>query len=167
MDLKIILDKARTWLGLDPLQCRGATGTPRRATSPPESAIPHRWRPDSDFPQHSVQFDKWTRGLARAFAVGTGEASLSEQERVLLEKISTAVVRRHMAEPLIFCLESLGPMNFLGSQALYFLEPFLGMVCSTRDWETLAVVLEKRGGLGHLIRMIEKEQAAQSASGGA
>ena len=157
MSLMIILDKARTWLGL----------SERRAASPSGLAVHLRRGLDSNFPPPPSQFDQWRRGLVRAFAVGTGEASLSEQEKILLEKISRAVVRRHMAEPLILCLESLGPMNFLGSQALYFLEPFLGMVCSTREWETLAVVLEKRGGLGHLIRMIEKEQAAQSASGGA
>ena len=152
MSLKIILDKARTWLGL----------SEPRATSAVESVIRFRRRPDFNFPHRPAQIDKWRRGLARAFAVGAGEPSLSEQEWILLEKISKAVVRRHMAEPLIFCLESLGPMNFLGSQALYFLEPFLGMVCSTREWETLAVVLEKRGGLGQLIRMIEKEQAQAS-----
>ena len=157
MSLKIILDKTRTWLGL----------SEPRATSPSESAIRLRRRPDFNFPNRPPQIDKWRRGLARAFAVGPGDPSPTEPERVLLEKISRAVVRRHMAEPLIFCLESLGPMNFLGSQSLYFLEPFLGMVCSTREWETLGVILEKRGGLGQLIRMIEKEQAAQSASGGA
>ena len=153
MSLKIILNQARTWLGL----------SERRATGPSESAIRLKWRPDSNILRRLPQIEKWRRGLARAFAVGTAESTLSEQEWVLLEKISRVVVRRQMGEPLIFTLESLGPMNFLGSQAFYFLEPFLGMVCSTREWETLAGVLEKRGGLGQLIRMIEKEQAAKKS----
>lgn len=106
-------------------------------------------------------FEDWKRGLARAFAVGPGDSSLSEPEKILLAKVSRAVVRRHMAEPVMFCLESLTPMNFLGSQALYFLEPFMGMVCSTREWEILAMILEKREGLVQLIMMIENEQNGQ------
>lgn len=93
--------------------------------------------------------------LTRAFAVGGEPEPLSREDELLLDRMAAVVVSRGMAGPTVLFLESLGPMNFLGSQALHFLTPILAMVCSARELEQAARLLERRDALPRLVAMIE------------
>lgn len=98
-------------------------------------------------------------GFKKAFAIEKTAEPLSREDELLLDKMATAVVSRGMARPTILFLESLGPMNFLGSQALHFLTPILAMVCSTHELEQAARLLERRDALPRLVALIEAKTA--------
>lgn len=95
--------------------------------------------------------------LRHAFAVEADGAPFSADDLALLERVADAVVARDMAVPAVVCLESVGPMNFLGSQALYFLTPLLEVVFPQRDLERVAHLLERRDTLSRLTALIERQ----------
>jgi hypothetical protein len=105
--------------------------------------------------------DNFRSGLSRlraqwrhAFAVaGAGEFSADDLR--LMDALADAVVRRGMAAPVLLCLESLGPMNFLGSQALHALQPFLEVLLPAADIERVARLLERRDAPARLAERIE------------
>ena len=80
---------------------------------------------------------------------------LSIEDVALLERVAEAVVRRGMAAPAVMFLESMAPMNFLGSQAVHFFTPLLEVVFHQRDIERVAVLLERRDTLVRLAALIE------------
>jgi len=80
---------------------------------------------------------------------------LTSADIALLERVADAVVHRGMATPAVLFLESVGPMNFLGSQALHFLTPILDVVFPQRDVERVAYLLERRDTLARLAALIE------------
>jgi hypothetical protein len=94
-------------------------------------------------------------GLRHAFAVKSPSEPLSVEDVALLEKMADAVVARGMAMPAVLFLESLGPMNFLGSQALHFFTPLLDVVVPQRDVQNLASLLARRDTLSRLVVLIE------------
>jgi hypothetical protein len=95
-------------------------------------------------------------GLRRAFAIQASTEPLSAEDLVLLDRVAEAVVARRMATPATLFLESLGPMNFLGSQALHFFTPILEVVFPHRDVERVARLLERRDTLSRLVVLIER-----------
>ena len=80
----------------------------------------------------------------------------------MLEKIARRLVQRRMEAPALMFMESVGPLNFLGSQVMHGLRPFLELVCDTTEMERLALVLERRDSVEHLIALLQ-QQAASSA----
>ena len=73
-----------------------------------------------------------------------------------------------MAGPAVLFLESAGPMNFLGSQALHFLKPILDLACDAPELEQAARLLERRDAIPRLIELIEAKSApAKSTLDGA
>jgi hypothetical protein len=99
-----------------------------------------------------------------AFALRPEGEPLTAEEQALLEKVATAVVNRRMAGPALLFLESAGPMNFLGSQALHFLAPILDLACDAREIEQAARLLERRDAVPRLIELIEAGSAPKGAS---
>jgi hypothetical protein len=92
--------------------------------------------------------------LKHAFATDPGEP-LTAEDIALLERAADTIATRGMATPAIMFLESLGPMNFLGSQALHFFTPILSVVFPQRDVERVAALLERRDTLSRLTTLIE------------
>lgn len=99
-----------------------------------------------------------------AFAVAPDGEPLSAEDLALLERAAVAVVERRMAVPAVLFLESVGPMNFLGSQALHFLTPILEVVLPRHDIERVALLLERRDTLSLLAALIERRAEAQRAA---
>lgn len=89
---------------------------------------------------------------------------LSPEETRLLEKIATVTVGRRMAGAAVLFLESAGPMNFLGSQALHALTPILSLACDAREVEIAARLLERRDAIARLVAMIEAAEAARRSA---
>jgi len=90
-----------------------------------------------------------------AFAVRAEDDPLTPEDLSLLDRVAAAVVARGMAGPAILFLESVGPMNFLGSQALHFLTPILNLACESREIEHAAFLLERRDAIPRLVALIE------------
>ncbi len=105
-----------------------------------------------------------TARLRHAFAVMPEGQPLSGEDMALLERVADAVIHRRMAAPALLFLESMGPMNFLGSQALHFFTPLLNVVFPQRDIERIALLLERRDTLARLAAIIESRADAQQAA---
>jgi len=103
-----------------------------------------------------------TARVRHAFALEPEGQPLSTEELALLERVAETVVERGMAMPAILFLESVGPMNFLGGQALHFLTPILEVVFPRRDVERVARLLEQRDTLSRLAVLIERRTATGS-----
>ena len=101
-----------------------------------------------------------------AFAVEPAGQPLSAEDVALLERVAVAVVARQMAVPAVVFLESVGPMNFLGSQALHFFTPILEVVFPQRDIERVALLLERRDTLSRLTALIERRAESRRAATG-
>ncbi|MFA5795295.1 MAG: hypothetical protein WC980_09580 [Candidatus Brocadiia bacterium] len=93
--------------------------------------------------------------LKHAFAIDKGD-KFTEEEIALVDKLAGLVVRRQMAVPAVMFLESVRPLNFLGSQAMEFFKPIVGFVWSTAEYEKMAVILERRKSVDLIIERIEK-----------
>lgn len=103
-------------------------------------------------------------GLRHAFAVQPENQPLTIEDVQLLERIAEVVVKRGMAAPATMFLESMGPMNFLGSQALHFITPIIECAFNTKEVEQVARLLERRDTVTRLIAIIEAKSAPKGAT---
>ena len=103
-------------------------------------------------------FDKLSKlkeGIKFAFKIPDENMAFSEKDIELIEKIAKVVVDRGMGGPAILFLDGLKPLNFMGSQALVFLEPYLKIIIKKDDeLKRLQVILEKRKSIEVLIEKI-------------
>jgi len=103
-------------------------------------------------------------GLRHAFALRSEQPAFTTDDLALLERIADAIVTRRMAAPAMLFLESIGPMNFLGSQALHFLAPLVECVFSNSELAQIAHLLERRDSLQRLTVLIEAKAAASTGA---
>lgn len=94
--------------------------------------------------------------LKHAFAVEPESPGFAPEDLSLLEKVARAVVKRQLATPAIMFLESVRPLNFLGSQAMLFFQPIVQMMISAMEYERFQLILERRQSIPVLIELIEK-----------
>lgn len=99
---------------------------------------------------------RFSNGFKRAFALKSNEGSIDEEDILLLERIAAQVVKRRMTDPVILLSESVGPINFIGSQVIHFLRPILDLACDTKEIEKLALLLEKRESISLFIKILER-----------
>lgn len=93
---------------------------------------------------------------AHAFAVSPPESAITEEDEALAQKAATFIVGRKLTAPAIMLLETGRPFNYIGSQFLTFLSPFVSIVFSTaKEFEHFTRFLEKRESIPCLIRHIE------------
>src|SRR5688500_329737 len=91
----------------------------------------------------SSRVQKLRAGLRHAFAVRPEQERFTAEDLALLERIADAIVTRGMATPATLFLESMGPLNFLGSQALHVLTPIVESVLSATELTQIARLLER------------------------
>ena len=89
----------------------------------------------------------------------SGKDGLPENEDAILEKLAVKVVEKGMAVPAILFLESVKPLNFIGSQMMVFFEPIVQTVFNFKDYDTLRTALEKRETVEIMLLKIEKHDA--------
>ena len=87
--------------------------------------------------------------------------ALAEAEAEMLRKIAQKVVQWQMTVPAILFLESFKPLNYIGSQAMVFLEPFVGAVFDLKDYNLFRQMMEKRENVERLLQKIEELDAVQ------
>lgn len=103
-------------------------------------------------------------GLQHAFATPSVSSPLSTEDVDLMQRVADMIVKRGMAAPATVFLESMGPMNFLGSQALHFLTPIIEFAFNAKEVEQVARLLERRDTISRLIAMIEARVSIKKAS---
>ncbi len=98
-------------------------------------------------------------GLRHAFSTAGPHGPLTEADRELLRRLAKFIILRRMGTPAVLFLQSIRPLNYVGSQALQFLRPFLTAVFKPADYDRAAAILERREGVGALIEAIEARLA--------
>ena len=98
--------------------------------------------------------------LAHAFAMPAHNEALSVEELDLLERMADRIVRKGMAAPAMLFLESVAPLNFLGSQILHAVTPLLNLACRASEFDRAARLLERRDSFSRLVALIEAKTTA-------
>lgn len=81
------------------------------------------------------------------------------EQRALLEKVATWIVRRGLTTPAILFLETGKPLNFLGSQLLIGFSPFIQAIFKGDEYQKFALILEKDANVELLIELIEQNSS--------
>ncbi|MGE0683447.1 MAG: hypothetical protein AB7P69_21425 [Candidatus Binatia bacterium] len=101
-------------------------------------------------------WERLAKEFKHAFALTPTGSPYSAEDDALLQKIAALIVKRGMAAPTLLFLESVGPLNFLGSQVVHGLKPFLDLVCDPMELDRLASMLERRASVDKLITLIQE-----------
>ena len=99
-------------------------------------------------------WENWAAPSTMPLPCPAHSAPLTAEDRALLEHIAQRLAQRRLEAPAILFLESVGPLNFIGSQVLHGLRPFLELVCNATELERLAVLLERRDSLEQLSALL-------------
>ena len=94
---------------------------------------------------------------------------LSPEDQDLLNRIAEKIVQKQMSVPAILMLESFKPLNWIGSQMMVFLDPFVSAVVgeksrflfTLKDYNRLQQMMEKRENTERLLQKIEELDAIQ------
>ena len=87
---------------------------------------------------------------------GGEEGKLTPQQEEMLTKIAQKVVSWKMSVPAILFLESVKPLNYVGSQMMAFFEPFVQAIFSWKDYDEVRNMMEERGTVEKLLQRIEQ-----------
>ena len=79
-----------------------------------------------------------------------------EKAYEIIEKISSFIVSRKMGAAAILVIESLRPLNYIGSQLMYFLAPFAEVIFNPKEYQELAALIENREYVKLLIDRIDE-----------
>jgi len=111
-----------------------------------------------------LDFKAWLRN---AFAVkGAESVPLTPRQEEIVDRLAAKVVEWKMAAPAVLFLESMKPLNFVGSQAMVFFAPIATTIFSSTDYAELTSLLEQRGNIEVLLKRIElKESEARPKRG--
>ncbi|MFQ6002264.1 MAG: hypothetical protein ACE5KJ_00815 [Candidatus Zixiibacteriota bacterium] len=96
-------------------------------------------------------------------AKGKEGEELTPQQDEILTKIAQKVVHWKMSVPAILFLESVKPLNYIGSQMMAFFEPFVQTVFSWKDYDEFRRMMEERGTVEKLLQKIEQLDAEAQA----
>jgi hypothetical protein len=97
-----------------------------------------------------------------------GSQDLSKDEPIpddedrILNKLAERVVRWKMSVPAIIFLESVKPLNYIGSQTLVFFEPMVQTLFNFKDYDTFRRAMERRENVERLLQKIEEADAVES-----
>ncbi len=103
-------------------------------------------------------------GWRHAFALDSPHGPLTDDDHALLARLAEAVVCRGMGTPALLALQSVRPLNTLGSQAMTFLRPFLSTIFKGDDYDRMTAILERREGIGGLIEAVEAADTRRAAA---
>jgi hypothetical protein len=81
---------------------------------------------------------------------------MTEGDYELLLELARKIVRRRLAVPAIFFLESAKPLNYVGAQAMVFFGPLVRILFESPNYYRYTELLEDRGTIELLLRMIEE-----------
>lgn len=87
------------------------------------------------------------------------ESKPTPEEQDLMDRVARRVVKWGMTVPAIIFLESVKPLNYIGSQVMVFFEPFVTAILDLKDYSTLQRMMEKRQNVENLLLTIEKFDA--------
>jgi hypothetical protein len=84
---------------------------------------------------------------------------LTPQQEEILLKIARKVIHWKMSVPAILFLESVKPLNYVGSQMMAFFAPFVETLFSWKDYDEFRKMMEERETIERLLQKIEQLDA--------
>ncbi len=94
-------------------------------------------------------------GLRHAFSLESPHGPLTAEDRQLLTRLASWVVKRRLRLPAVLFLHSAKPLNYVGSQAMVFFRRFADVIFNPDEYDRVAQILERREGIDALIDAIE------------
>ena len=111
---------------------------------------------------------RWQRlreALRHAFDLKGPHGPLEQEDLDLLDRLAAKIIQRRMAMPAVLFLQSVQPLNAIGSQAMVFLRPFVtGLFFKLAEYDRVAAIMERREGISALISAIEAAQLAKEGT---
>jgi len=89
--------------------------------------------------------------------------TITPRQREVMERLAAWIVRKRLTTPAILFLESVRPLNFVGSQVMVILNPAVQAVFTLPEWDEVRQVFERRESIGWLLDLLEKEEGDQLA----
>jgi hypothetical protein len=83
---------------------------------------------------------------------------LSEEQIKLFDKLAVQVTKRRLTVPAILFLESVRPLNFVGSQAMVFFAPMIHAFFTARQYDLIQQALEHRETIAYFIDLLELKE---------
>ena len=89
-------------------------------------------------------------------------AGIPADEQRILDRLAERVVRWKMTVPALIFLESIKPLNYIGSQALVFFEPIVQTLFNFKEYDTFRRAMERRENVEFLMQKIEAADAVEN-----
>jgi len=86
------------------------------------------------------------------------------EQDIIVHKLVALIHRFGLVTPSIVALESIRPLNFIGSQFMHVISPVAGLLLTRGQWDVVAVMLEDRRSIEYLICKLEAPQTKRVAS---
>jgi hypothetical protein len=83
---------------------------------------------------------------------------ITEEQEKLLRRIAYEIALRGMTAPTIFFLESVQPLNYIASQFMAYVEPFLTFIIPRDAYNDIQQLLEQRKGIEYFLTIMEDEE---------
>ncbi len=100
---------------------------------------------------------EWFR---HAFAVEVdAELIVDDECEAIIDKLAHEIVRRRLTTPALLALEMGRPLNYIGSQAMVFMQPIVSVLFDTKGYEAFARFMEQRKSVDYLCDRIEQAEA--------
>ncbi len=87
------------------------------------------------------------------------EGGLTPEQDEVLEKVAKKVVEKRMTVPALMFIESVKPLNFIGSQVMVFFEPIVQALFDFKSYNIFREIIEERENVEILMQKIEKHDA--------
>jgi hypothetical protein len=96
---------------------------------------------------------------------GADGLELGPEDEALLRGLARRVAHYQMEVPAVLFLESIRPLNFVGSQALAFFEPMVLALFHWPGYERFTRLMQHRENVQRLTRYIEEEADRRKHAG--
>ena len=101
--------------------------------------------------------------LRHAFAVEGAKTPVTDEERLLVERLCREVVRRHLTTPAVTFAEMSRPLNYLSSQLMQFFSPVASLIFNTSEYQIFAKFLERRESIDIICDTLERMETEAEA----
>ena len=98
--------------------------------------------------------------LKHAFGIETAaDLSPTPEQLETIDQFCRIVIRKRMIVPVSLFLETVRPLNYVGSQILHGLSPFVSVWMKPQSLNEMAEFLENRGAIDFLCERLEKMES--------
>ena len=103
--------------------------------------------------------------IKHAFALGeTNKFQPNERQKIIVDKVCREVVKRHLSMPATILLETLRPLNYIGSQLMHYFQPIISAVLTGDGYTEFSHLLEQRGSVDYFFNRINEIEAEEKSS---